>query len=160
MQRLLAVFLLCVSLTAIAADFRPFGRDSRAAIEHTYMGKPFVLVFWSVDCVYCVDELKQLNALAGTYPGLGIVLVSTDNAGVVQQAASVLAQHVPKLRGERWMFDETDPDRLYFSVDRKWHGELPRAYFYDTDGSVHTVAGQVDQQWLKHWVQTIYPAGR
>ena len=67
----------------------------------------------------------------------------------------MLAHSLPAVREERWMFEGGDADRLYFAVDRKWRGELPRAYFYDAAGKARVVAGQVDRHWLKEWAQGI-----
>ena len=147
--------LLLLALPAMAADFLPFGRDSRAAIARAHAGKPFVLAFWSVDCAYCTEELKQLDTLTSARPDLALVLVCTDGAEMAHQASDMLARQIPNARVERWMFDDSDPGRLYFAVDKKWHGELPRAYFYDAAGNVRVAAGQVDQRWLKEWAQSI-----
>jgi hypothetical protein len=155
MKRLFLGLLCCIALSSMAADVRVFGRDSRATIEHAHAGKPFVLVFWSVDCAYCVDELKQFETMTLAYPDIALVLVGTDGPGLMKQADDLQARNAPHLRSERWMFDDTDPDRLYFSVDKQWHGELPRAYFYDADGHVRVVAGQVEAQWIKRWMSSL-----
>ena len=147
--------LLLLALPAMAADFRPFGHDSRAAIARAHLGKPFVLAFWSVDCAYCAEEIRQLDILVREHPGIDVVLVCTDGAEMAGQAADMLAHSLPAVREERWMFEGGDADRLYFAVDRKWRGELPRAYFYDAAGKARVVAGQVDRHWLKEWAQGI-----
>ncbi len=131
-MRALAALLLCLTLPA-AADFRPFAAASRAAIERAHAGQPFVLAFWSVDCVYCAGEIAHLRDMVRTHPLVLVVLVSTDPP-----------------EAERWMF-VGDAERLIFAVDRKWHGELPRSYFYDAAGTARAVSGRVEPAWLENW---------
>lgn len=154
-MKLLWLLFLLLTLPAIGDDFKSFGRDSRAAIERTYAGKPLILVFWSVDCAYCGEEIKQLGALTQGWAEIGLVLVNTDGPELAEQAKAFLAHNFPNIRAERWIFGAEDPARLYFSVDRKWQGELPRAYFYDGTGNVRVVAGQVGPQWLDAWKQVV-----
>lgn len=154
-MRVFWLLLLVLALPATADDFKPFSRDSRAFIERTHTGKPLVLVFWSVDCAYCGEEIKQLNTMVQDRTNINLVLVNTDGSELAGQAKAFLARSFPNIRAEHWIFGEEDPARLYFSVDRKWQGELPRAYFYNGTGNVHVVAGQVKPQWLNAWTQTI-----
>jgi thiol-disulfide isomerase/thioredoxin len=154
-MRLGLLGLLLLSLPAIAGDLRPFDRGSRAAIEQAHAGKPFVLAFWSVDCAYCPEEMRHLGALVRQRPDIKLVLVSTDGTEMNPAAAAKLAEYLPDGQGERWIFAGDDPDRLYFAIDRKWHGELPRTYFYDGAGGVRAMSGQVDAAWLANWVRGV-----
>lgn len=155
MKRAWPALLLVLALSAVAGDLRPFSRDSRIAIEQSHAGKPFVLAFWSVDCAYCPAELKHLDALVRERPDIQLVLVSTDGAAMQPQASARLAELLPASQAERWIFAGDDPDRLYFAVDRKWHGELPRAYFYDGAGGVRGMSGQVAPSWLDTWASSL-----
>jgi hypothetical protein len=151
MKRLLILFALMagIAVPAIAADFRLFGRDSRAVIEREQRGHPFALVFWSVDCVYCIEEIKQLGELANSHSALRLILVNTDAPGMAAASTEALLRHLEKTPAERWMFDGGDSARLYFSVDKQWHGELPRTYIYDAKGNFKVIPGKMDTQWLK-----------
>jgi len=153
MKRWLGVAVMLFTLPATAGDFQAFGRESRLAIEQAHAGKPFILAFWSVDCAYCPDEVRQLTALVRKRPDIGLVLVSTDSLEMQSQAAEKLAGFKIPPNTERWIFAGEDPDRLYFAVDRKWHGELPRSYFYDGAGRVQGVSGKVDPVWLDNWAR-------
>lgn len=150
MKLLLGLLLALLGLTASAAEFRAFGPDSRKAIERTHAGRPFVLAFWSIDCAYCAEELQQLRRLAEAQPAVALVLVSTDSAERSPEAGAMLDRLLGGARAERWMFSG-DAERLVFAVDRKWRGELPRAYFYDAAGTPRTVAGKVPPPWLEQW---------
>jgi thiol-disulfide isomerase/thioredoxin len=147
--------LLLLALPAMAGDLRPFDRGSRAAIEQTHAGKPFVLAFWSVDCAYCPEEIKHLGALVRQRPAIKLVLVSVDGMEMKSEAGAKLAEYLPGGQGEHWIFAGDDPDRLYFAIDRKWHGELPRTYFYDGAGGVRGMSGQIDAAWLANWARGV-----
>jgi thiol-disulfide isomerase/thioredoxin len=151
------LLLLCLSLAAplFADEVRPFQPGSRAAIEQAHAGKPFVLAFWSLDCVYCPDEIKHLGALARQQPDIRLVLVNVDGGEHRAAAGKRLASLLPEGHGERWIFAGQDPERLFFSVDRQWHGELPRAYFYDGKGGVQGKSGKVSASWLVEWARAV-----
>lgn len=150
-MRVLAALLLYLALPAAAADFRPFAAASRAAIERAHAGTPFVLAFWSVDCVYCAGEIAHLRDMARAHPQVRVVLVSTDPPEAAAAAAAMLDKLLEGTAAERWMF-AGDAERLVFAVDRKWHGELPRSYFYDAAGTARAVSGRVEPAWLENWV--------
>ena len=145
--------LLLLSLPAMAGDILHFDRGSRAAIEQAHAGKPFVLAFWSVDCAYCPEEIRHLGALVRKRPDIRLVLVSVDSSELKADADKRLAELLPEGQGEHWIFAGNDPERLYFAVDRKWHGELPRTYFYDGRGGVEGRSGQVSPAWLAEWAR-------
>lgn len=144
--------LLLLALSANAGELRPFGADSRAALERAHAGQPWVLAFWSLDCVYCPDEIRHLGALVRTHPQLKLVLVSVDGREMQAEAAAKLQQWLPAGQGERWIFAD-DADRLYYAVDRKWHGELPRTYFHDGAGGTLARSGRVEEAWLADWAR-------
>jgi len=52
---------------------------------------------------------------------------------------------------ERGEFAESDEERLRYSIDKNWYGELPRTYYYDTSHQVKTLSGSPDLIWLKTW---------
>lgn len=156
MRMIVAGLLLALALCdAGAAELRPFIASSRAAIERAHAGKPFILVFWSVDCAYCAEEIKQLRRLGQDRPAVALVLVSTDPPESSSEVGAMLDHLLGIAPAERWMFATDDVEHLYFAVDRKWHGELPRAYFYDAAGNARTVAGKVETQWLEAWVRML-----
>jgi thiol-disulfide isomerase/thioredoxin len=151
------LLLLCLSLAAplFADEVRPFQPGSRSAIEQAHAGKPLVLAFWSLDCVYCPAEIRHIDALVRRHPDIRWVLVNVDGAEFKAEAEKKLAEWLPQGRAERWIFAGNDPERLYFSVDRKWHGELPRTYFYDGKGGVQGRSGRMGSSWLVEWARGV-----
>lgn len=153
MSRLVYFFgmLLWFASSVQAADFLPFKSDSRAAIEKAHAGKPLILAFWSVDCAYCIDDLKLLGDIVRQHPEIKLVTVTTDSLEIAANADKVLNQaDLPPHK--RWQFAEADAERLRYNIDRKWYGELPRTYFYDAQHKIKAVSGKPDPAWLKEWL--------
>ena len=99
MKRMMTTALLSLSLWlgagagAQAAEAKlavaPFEADSLAQIVRAHAGKPFVLILWSLDCVYCQASLNVLAEQKRTNPALDIVTLSTDGVGDPQTDALV-----------------------------------------------------------------------
>jgi len=131
---------------------RPFVAGSLARVLANRAGKPFILGFWSLDCVHCGEEMKRLKALKQRHPGLDLVLVSTD--GEIEPAT--LAAHLQAAglgRAEQWVFADPVPERLRQEIDKRWYGELPRTYLYGRDGQVSAVSGLLNDDVLAPWLK-------
>jgi thiol-disulfide isomerase/thioredoxin len=148
-------FYICLLLSAhqsFAETLKPFGVSSRQQIEKAYQGQPFIMAFWSIDCLYCVDELSTLGTIVEQHPKIKLVLVNTDGMSPASEVLKTLKRvHLPKSY-EAWQFSESDEERLRYSIDKKWYGELPRTYYYDKSHQVKAVSGSPDIEWLKGWV--------
>lgn len=146
------MLILTMSGMAIAAhDIRPFVPGSLAQILATRVDKPFILVFWSLECQYCPAELKMLGALKHRYPKLDIVLVATDTPNDVPElAARVKSYRIDKV--EQWVFAEDMPERLRFEIDRRWYGEIPRMQFYDRAHQREVKTGLINQKLIEDWI--------
>jgi thiol-disulfide isomerase/thioredoxin len=155
MKRFALLLCLSLALPLFAGELKPFQSGSRAAIEQAHAGKPLVLAFWSLDCVYCPEEIRHLDELVRRNSNIHLVLVNVDGVEFEAEVDKKLAELLPSGEAERWIFAGNDPDRLYFSVDRKWHGELPRSYFYDGKGGVQGRSGQVSTEWLAIWAKSL-----
>lgn len=146
--------LVCVFLFSqhVRAELlKPFNVASRLEIEKAHQGQPMVLAFWSVDCVYCLDELGVLADFVKQHPKIKLILVNVDGQSPSLEINKALKQiHLPSTY-EAWQFSESDEDRLRYSVDKNWYGELPRTYYYDASHQVKAVSGNPDLIWLKNW---------
>jgi thiol-disulfide isomerase/thioredoxin len=147
----LALALLLAAGGAFPAELRPFDSGSMAAIRAAQAGKPFVLAFWSVHCPPCREELAHWGAWSRRHPGVHILLVATDDPGERELAAAALARHDLD-RVETWAFADAYAERLRWSVDPKWRGELPRTYFYDAGHRAEARSGRVDTAWVEAWL--------
>ncbi len=139
---------------AIAAHdihIRPFVPGSLAQILAARVDKPFILVFWSLECQYCPAELKMLGVLKHRYPKLDIVLVATDTPNDMPElAARVKGYRMGKV--EQWVFAEGMPERLRFEIDRRWYGEIPRTQFYDRAHQREVKTGLINQKLVEDWI--------
>jgi thiol-disulfide isomerase/thioredoxin len=146
--------LLALALTghAAAQELRPFKPDSLAQIESEHTGRPFILSFWSLTCPPCRDELALLSQLEKQYPGLDLVLVSTDTPDERDNLQATLDQ-MKIQRIETWVFSDSFDERLRFEVDKKWHGELPRTYFYAPGKPRTAESGKLSFAEVTQWIE-------
>ncbi|WP_111642819.1 TlpA family protein disulfide reductase [Marinimicrobium alkaliphilum] len=144
--------LMISAMPAWATEPQPFTADTLKQIEETHAGKPFLLVMWEVSCPPCRRELAVLGRLKAAYPALRIALIATDEFRHRAEVAEILADK--GLSGaDAWLFADANIERLRYTVDPEWFGELPRNYFYAADGSRVGVSGMVRESALTAWVE-------
>ena len=135
---------------ASAAELRPFDAKSFEKVRASRPGKPFVLAFWSVGCAPCVEELGQWGVLQKKFPDVNIVLVAADPPDTKGIIGALLARH--DLRGvETWAFADDFAERVRWSVDRTWRGEVPRTYFFDAAHQPLAHSGRLDLRRAEQW---------
>lgn len=147
---LLAACAFLLAAAPLHAEVRPFESGSVARIRAQHEGRPFILSFWSLDCVHCPKELKALGELKRRHPKVEIVLVSTDTPADADALADFAARQ-GLAASEQWVFAAPQPQRLRFEVDPRWWGELPRTYFYDAAHRVEATSGIVSGERLARW---------
>ena len=148
---------LLLSQPVCAEPLKPFVADSRTEIEKTHQNQPMILAFWSLDCSYCMDELSALGALVKQYPKIKLVLVHADGLASSPEIAKTLKKIALPVVYESWQFAESDEERLRYSIDKTWYGELPRTYYYDRAHQVKAISGKLDLIWLKNWASQLSP---
>ncbi|MFZ6774378.1 hypothetical protein ACO0LB_16855 [Undibacterium sp. SXout7W] len=127
-----------------AADIQEFKSVSMNNLIQSQKGKPFVLVVWSLDCEFCQASLAALWKSKKRNKNVRVITIGTDSL-LDEQNASLMKQ---KLNGfdlmkDAWAFGEEAPERLRFSVDPKWHGEMPRSYWFDANGQSTAISGVI-----------------
>ncbi len=143
----LAVVLLLLAQPAGAQELKPFTPESLAQITASRAGTPFVLAFWSLTCTHCQQELADF----GRRQTANLVLISTDTPAEREAIRATLARHGLE-KAEVWVFADEFAERLRYTVDRGWYGELPRSYFYAADGSRRAVTGRPDAALIERWL--------
>jgi thiol-disulfide isomerase/thioredoxin len=148
-HRILGTVLLWLSLLLpahAAPAVQAFESDSLARIESAHRGKPFVVVLWSLDCVYCQPGFAAL-AKAKKTRGLDVVTVAIDRIDQGNNAR-VIAKKLgtPALRTDAWAFGMVPPEQLRYVIDPAWHGETPRSYWYDASGVRKAHSGMITPQ--------------
>lgn len=147
---LAAVSGLMTSVFAEGDYFQPFTATSFAEIKAGYAGQEFLVGLWSVDCPPCLVELDMMGAILEDNPDLPFVLISTDPIEDREWAYDFL-QDFGLAERPSWMFADSFEERLRFSIDPNWYGELPRSYFFDADHQMHSHSGIMTRELLLQW---------
>ena len=152
------VLALLFSAAAYPSDMQALGNDSYVRIEQSYAGLPFLVALWSLDCPPCMKELDMLSRVHQEYPNFKIVLINTDGLDANDDAESLLASF--RLNSaDTWIFASEETEKLRFSVDPQWYGELPRSYLYrDNERRGHS--GLIDETLLRDWLDSVLPESR
>lgn len=133
---------------AHADNLRPFDGQSFTQIKEEFSGKPFVLSLWSIDCAPCRVELELLGEIKQNDPDFSLVIISTDLLEDREEALDILDSY-GLAEFESWMFADAFVEKLRFSIDPLWHGELPRSYFFAQDHSFEAHSGVLSRDQLQ-----------
>lgn len=154
-RKLLAAAALSLAVATTHAGSAPvdpvavFASASANQLAASQKGKPFVLVVWSLDCVYCKRNFDAIGKLRARHADLRVVTLATDSPDALPQVRQLL-QRV-RLTGNAWVFGHEPQERLRYAVDPDWMGEMPRTYFYRADGQRQGVSGVIsDADWDRH----------
>ena len=151
MKLKILLFFLFFSNFSIAYEFMPFEINTRNAIEKKYINQPLIISFWSIDCPYCIDDLKKLGKALSKNTNVKLITVCVDGKESAKKAERILnLAHLPE--HERYQYAEVDEDKLRYSIDPTWYGELPRTYFYDTAHQVTPLSGKISNSFLDAWL--------
>ena len=144
------LFFLFFSHFSFAYDFMPFDMNTRKVIEKRYIDQPLIISFWSIDCPYCIDDLKKLGKALSKNKNVKLITVCVDGKESAKKAERILSQaNLPK--HEQYQYAEVDEDRLRYNIDPAWYGELPRTYFYDAAHQVTPLSGKISNSFLDKW---------
>ena len=140
----------CFATSSPAAEARPFNAGSLAAIQAEQAGRRFVLVFWSATCLPCVKELPSWGRRMNKYPAVPILLVNLDP--VANQAAAIeMASRKAGRLIRQWVFADEVPERVYWAVDRTWHGEAPFTLLFGANQRVEKHYGPISNAEISRW---------
>ena len=150
MKLKILLFLLFFSNFSFAYEFKPFEINTRNVIEKKYLNQPLIISFWSIDCPYCIDDLKKLGKALSKNKNVKLITVCVDGKESAKKAERILSQaNLPK--HEQYQYAEVDEDRLRYNIDPAWYGELPRTYFYDATHQVTPLSGKISNSFLDKW---------
>ena len=135
-----------------AASLGGFDADSLSAIRNTHAGKPFVLAFWSVHCEPCRAEMSDWKTLRRRYPGIPVILVAADALRERAVIEAFLKRYDPG-PVERRAFADDFQEKIRYSVDPGWRGELPRTYLFDAGHRSEAVSGAIRIDAVDAWMK-------
>jgi len=154
MIKLCLVLLVALVLSGCEQEqkINAFVKGSFVEIQQQHhQGKPYLIMFWSEDCAYCMKELELIGDLLATETAFNLVTVSTDSFlsedEIRQKLTSFNLQNV-----EAWVFAEAYAETLYLDVDKRWRGELPLTYLFDSQNNKTKKMGILSKQDLLAWV--------
>jgi thiol-disulfide isomerase/thioredoxin len=147
------LFITAVSGTSYGDNIQEFGTKSFAQLKQDFAGQGFVVSLWSIDCLPCRVELEMLSEIKQQDPEFPLLLISTDPIEKREDAVYILEEYdLDKI--ESWMFADAFVERLRFSIDPSWYGELPRSYFYDDAHTVKAHSGILSRDALNQLFPT------
>lgn len=108
-------------------------------------GQRFVVMIWSLDCAYCAPSFAALAQAKEQY-GLDVVTIATDPADDAESAGLIRRKlAVSGLGANAWAFGAFPPEQLRYAIDPAWRGELPRSYWFGTDGKAVAHSGLISK---------------
>ncbi|HWB48606.1 MAG TPA: TlpA family protein disulfide reductase [Stellaceae bacterium] len=151
MKRALALLMLLVSGTALAATPQPLGRGDWDALLKAHRGQATIVHFWGLTCGPCLAELPAWHDFALQRRDIALVLVDADPVTVAPEDLAAMLDKSGLGKAESWRFADGFTERLEYEIDPAWHGELPYTLFIKPDGTVERQLGAVDFGALRHW---------
>jgi hypothetical protein len=149
---LLAVWLACQPVFAANVP-RLFDSTSWQTLASSHKGQPLIVHFWGFSCGNCMVELNDWGRFAKAHPGLAITFVNWDRRGA---DSSRIAQALDKagLGGvQSFVLANGFEEKLRFSVDHDWMGELPYTRLIASDGKATTFSGTADFKKVSQWLE-------
>ena len=144
------LFILFVVINiSVSADvlIKPFVEGSFSEIVEQRQDKIFALIFWSIDCPSCYNELNMLGKIHKNYSDIDIVLVSTD-IGENQDELKPILEKYQLSNIESWVFRGDSEQKLRYEIDKTWYGELPRSYIFKDGKNTYVGSGVLSKEQL------------
>jgi thiol-disulfide isomerase/thioredoxin len=145
------LFLLLLALSVCSGGAPAAAEDKIQSLEPGSFGrivaagkgKPMVVMLWSLTCDYCEPSFDAL-ANAKRSKGLEVVTVATDRADD-HEAAQLIRKKLSRhgLAANGWAFGTAPAERLRYDIDPKWRGEMPRTYWFKSDGRMRAYSGMI-----------------
>lgn len=149
MEKLLMLCLLSLSASAVAVELKPLSKAELGSLHQQHSTQNHAQIYWSLSCVPCRHELKELGELAqGQTLPISLINTGEDSA---EQIQAFLRQHHLEQQ-DHWLFADPIPERLRRAIDPQWFGELPRTYLVEKDGQTHAISGGMDMKLLVQWL--------
>jgi len=147
------VTLLCLNSSvskATETKFNAFVKGSFAQIQQQHKDTPYIIVFWSETCAFCMKELAVFGRLIPQYPHIKLITISTDPFLEDETVQHILSSKNLE-NTETWVFADNFAERLYFDINPRWRGELPLTYFFDKKNTMLKHMGIVKEAELLEW---------
>lgn len=153
-MRLKTISLLCLFFVTgnAIADIVIFDEKSIGKIQEANEGLRFALILWSLDCPPCLKELREIQTMT-PHQQQAIVLISVDGIASQNEANSFLSKAGIKVQSS-WIFKYYLDPQSRMLIDKRWFGELPRHYLYQTNGQRHAFSGLAPKKQIQNWLSS------
>lgn len=162
--RTIAVGLMLVCFAgrpATAAEPpRTFDTASWQEILSSHKGQPVIVHFWGFTCGNCMVELKEWGKFAEEHRGTAIAFVNWDRHGADPTRIEKALAKAGLGGVESYTLANGFEEKLRFSVDHDWMGELPYTRLIASDGAVTTFSGAADFESLSRWLGSVKQSQR
>lgn len=148
---LFALIMLTINTAKADLTILPFSKNSFTELKYERKDKPFILIFWSESCRYCMEELALFGTLYKQYPDIELVVVATDPFLEENIVKNVLKRSQLNLK-QTWVFAEQFPENIYHTVNKSWRGELPVTHFFSRDNKEIRHMGNIKKDELISWL--------
>ncbi|WP_305907694.1 TlpA disulfide reductase family protein [Methylomarinum sp. Ch1-1] len=145
------ILLICNPVNAGNLSIKPFIKGSFTEIKNQHTNQPFIVVFWSESCSYCMKELAMFGKLYKQFPNVELITVATDSFLDEKTVKDVLRRSQLDVE-KTWVFAEQFPERIYADVNKRWRGELPVTHFFSRDHQEIRHMGIINEQELLEWL--------
>lgn len=139
---------LLMAFPAVSAPLEPLRTTDVPALLKPPPRGVRVVELWSLYCVYCEANLRELATLSGADGDIQAVTVNIDNIDqrdeIVKRLKSAQAESVPARA-----YTEASSQRMNYLIDPRWGGETPRTLIIRSDGSQQAVSGTLTSAKLK-----------
>ena len=129
----------------------PFTKGTFVDIKNQHQDKPYILIFWSESCGYCMKELAMFGRIHSQFPDVELVIVATDSFLDEETVNRVIGDSQLNLK-QTWVFADQFPERVYSDVNKKWRGELPVTHFFDSSHNEIRHLGIIKEDKLLNWL--------
>ena len=149
-QRCIIFWIFLFFAQGVQAEVKPFLKGSLSSILEESKGIQTAIIFWSVTCSPCIQEMYLWKELVQKDPELNLVFVSTDMISTSDKISKILNRFELEDHAS-WAFADSFVEKIRFDVDPQWYGELPLTFLLSTNGNMQKVIGMVEDQDLKQW---------
>jgi thiol-disulfide isomerase/thioredoxin len=148
-----ALALLVVCATASADELKPFIGGTWKNILKSHAGRPTIVHFWGMTCGPCRVEMPRWGVFLASHAGVDMVTIDTDPVGGLPGTAEAFLTSAQVPETDSWRFADPFAEKLYFSVDPNWQGEIPLTLLIGRDGQVTRKLGMIAMEDVEQWLE-------
>ena len=138
MKILLLITSILISILSVSHSTASTNNPIRVFHSYDYetivknKTKPFVMMFWSIDCPPCLSEMKKISTLSENEKNK-FVFIATDGHELKKEISNLLHQ-LDLENQNNWVIKSNGIDQITSVIDKRWYGETPRSYSFDKEG--------------------------